>query len=207
MNALIIGCGTLGRKIAQMLDQAGWDVSVIDDREDMLELLEADFSGAALHGFPMDLQSLKEAGIESCDAVAVTTADDSMNIAVAQIARDYFGVQNVVARIADPARESIFESLGLRTVCSTNLAGEQIVSLLTGEKPAARLKIGAHTVSFAVRPAEKQQLGRPLDELYGYPDESVFGILRANGAFVLRNAAAAAAPETGDSLVYAKSID
>lgn len=205
MNVLVIGCGMLGRKIARTLDEKGWDVSVLDNRESELMLLDEDFGGVTLRGFPMDLRSLREAGIESCDAVAVTTADDNLNITIAQIARDYFGIQNVVARISDPARESIFENFGLRTVCPTNLAGDTLVRVLTGEK-AEKLEFGTHTVSFTARPVEKQQVGKLLRDLYGYPGEEIFGLIRKSGAFLLR-ANGLCRPEAGDSIVYAKTVD
>lgn len=206
MNVLVIGCGLLGRKIARTLDGMGWDVSVLDEHESELELLEEDFGGVTCQGFPMDLRSMRAAGIESCDAVAVTTSDDNLNITVAQIARDYFGIKNVVARVSDPERESIFENLGLHTICPTNHAGDMIVHELLGERPAAQIEFGLHAVSFVVRPAEKQQIGRTLGELRGYPGEDIFGLIRANGSFLL-HATGEARPEPGDSIVYAKKVD
>ncbi|MCI5651425.1 MAG: TrkA family potassium uptake protein [Ruminococcus bromii] len=206
MNVLVIGCGMLGRKIAQTLDRMGWDVSAMDARESELELLSESFGGVTFRGYPMDLRDLRQAGIESCDAVAVTTADDNLNIAVAQIARDYFGISNVVARVSDPARESIFENLGLRTVCPTNLAGDTIVNVLTGERASARLEFGLHTVSFLVRPAEKHQLGKTLWELHGYAGEEIFGVIRENGTFLLRSTEEIRL-HAGDSIVYAKKVD
>ena len=148
MNVLVIGCGLLGRKIARTMDEMGWDVSVLSNIESDLELLENDFEGVTFRGFPMDIRNLREAGIESCDAVAVTTADDNLNITVAQIARDYFGIQNVVARVSDPARELIFEHMGLHTICPTNHAGDRIVRMLSGEKMNKKLEFGLHTVDF-----------------------------------------------------------
>ena len=85
MNVLVIGCGLLGRKIARTMDEMGWDVSVLSNIESDLELLENDFEGVTFRGFPMDIRNLREAGIESCDAVAVTTADDNLNMPVVDI--------------------------------------------------------------------------------------------------------------------------
>lgn len=206
MNVLVIGCGLLGRKIARTMDEMGWDVSVLSNIESDLELLENDFEGVTFRGFPMDIRNLREAGIESCDAVAVTTADDNLNITVAQIARDYFGIQNVVARVSDPARELIFEHMGLHTICPTNHAGDRIVRMLSGEKLNKKIEFGLHTVDFDVRPAERHQIGKNVDELHGNPGEVVFGIIRKNGAFVL----AGLAPlklEAGDEIVYSRAID
>ena len=61
---------------------------------------------------PLDMTVLKKAGVESCDAMAVVTPDDNLNITVSQIAQEFFGVKNVVARISDPAREKVFKSFG-----------------------------------------------------------------------------------------------
>lgn len=206
MNILVIGCGLLGRKIARTMDTLGWDVSALSSQGEELELLESDFGGVLFRGFPMDLRSLREAGIENCHAVAVTTNDDNLNIAVAQIARDYFGIGNVVACISEPEREAAFENLGLRTVCPTNLAGDTLVRALLGEESEAEITFGMHTAAFTVRPADRYQIGKTLGELRGYPGEMIFGIIRKNGNLLL-NTIDEARPENGDSIIYAKAVD
>lgn len=45
------------------------------------------FPGVAAVGIPIDIDDLRQAGIETCDAVAIATPDDSVNIMVAQIAK------------------------------------------------------------------------------------------------------------------------
>ena len=45
MNILVIGGGLLGRRVAEMLDAAGHDVAVIDESEDNIAQLDADFGG------------------------------------------------------------------------------------------------------------------------------------------------------------------
>ena len=119
---------------------------------------------------------------------------------------DNFGIQNVVARVSDPARELIFEHMGLHTICPTNHAGDRIVRMLSGEKMNKKIEFGLHTVDFDVRPAERHQIGKNVDELRGNPGEVVFGIIRKSGAFVL----AGLAPlklEAGDEIVYSRAID
>ena len=57
-----------------------------------------------------------------------------------------------------------------------------------------------------MRPAERHQIGKNVDELRGNPGEVVFGIIRKSGAFVL----AGLAPlklEAGDEIVYSRAID
>lgn len=62
MNILVIGGGLLGRRVAEMLDAAGHDVAVIDESEDNIAQLGADFGGVTSVGFPMDLKNLRSAG-------------------------------------------------------------------------------------------------------------------------------------------------
>ena len=125
MNIMIVGGGLLGRKTAESLDELGHDVVLIDASAENIAQLSPDFSGVTAVGFPMDIKSLRAAGIEGCDAVAVATPDDNLNITVGQIAKNFFGIPKVIARISDPYRENIFERFGLQTVCPTNMAGGQ----------------------------------------------------------------------------------
>lgn len=168
--------------------------------------MENDFEGVTFRGFPMDIRNLREAGIESCDAVAVTTADDNLNITVAQIARDYFGIQNVVARVSDPARELIFEHMGLHTICPTNHAGDRIVRMLSGEKMNKKIEFGRIRSTLTCGRRSGIRSARMWTNCAATRAEVVFGIIRKSGAFVL----AGLAPlklEAGDEIVYSRAID
>ena len=147
MNIMIVGGGLLGRKTAETLDEAGHDVVLIDASPENLAQLSPDFSGVTAVGFPMDIKSLRSAGIEGCDAVAVTTPDDNLNITVGQIAKNFFGIPKVIARISDPYRENIFERFGLQTVCPTNMAGDKLVTALTSPWQSRQVSFGSTTIS------------------------------------------------------------
>ena len=105
MNVLVVGCGKVGSRLARLLAQRGHNVSVIDREEDMFSQLGEDFDGVTVTGMPMDMDVLRNAGVEWCDAVAVVTPDDNLNITISQIVKTFFQVENVVTRISDPARE------------------------------------------------------------------------------------------------------
>lgn len=127
MKAIVIGCGRVGSNVALALDRAGWDVTAVDEREEALSRLGDDWGGGFVVGHGMDVQLLREAGIEEADAVVVSTNGDNTNIVVGQVAQKMFGIQCVVVRILDPARAEFYASRGLRTVCPTSTA----VSVLT----------------------------------------------------------------------------
>ena len=117
MNVLVIGCGKVGSRLADVLCQLGHDVSIIAQKRESFDLLSDDFSGFTIQGVPIDLDILRQAGIEGCDAVAAVTEDDNTNIMVCQIAKEIFNVKKIIARIFDPLREDIFSRFDIQSVC------------------------------------------------------------------------------------------
>ncbi|TMM10157.1 MAG: TrkA family potassium uptake protein [Actinobacteria bacterium] len=127
MNALIIGCGRVGSSIALQLQREGWDVTVVDENEDALARLGEHWPGAFIVGHGMDVDLLREAGIEEADAVVAATDGDNTNIVIAQVAQKRFDIQCVVVRVLDPARADFYKTLGLRTICPTQTAIETLM--------------------------------------------------------------------------------
>jgi trk system potassium uptake protein TrkA len=122
MKVIVVGCGRVGSAVALELRRAGWDVAVIDEREEALGRLGDDWTGEFYVGHGMDIQLLKDAGIELADAVVVSTNGDNTNIVVGQVAQKQFDVRCVIVRVLDPARADFYASRGLRTVCPTSSA-------------------------------------------------------------------------------------
>ena len=129
----MIGSGRVGSAVAIELKTVGWDVTVIDEREEALGRLGEAWTGEFLVGHGMDLQLLREAGIEDADAVVVTTDGDNSNIVIGQMAQKQFAVPSVVVRVLDPARAEFYSSHGLNVVCPTSSA----ISTLTDAVRAA----------------------------------------------------------------------
>src|SRR5215203_4012369 len=122
MKAIVVGCGRVGSAVAKKLTKAGWDVTAIDENEEALARLGEHWSGGFVVGHGMDVNVLREAGIEEADAVVVATNGDNTNIVVGQVAQKRFGIECTVVRILDPARAEFYSSRGLRTVCPTSNA-------------------------------------------------------------------------------------
>ena len=73
-------------------------------------------------GHGMDVDVLREAGIEDADAVVVATNGDNTNLVVGQVAQKQFDIQTTIVRVLDPARAKVYASLGLRTISPTSTA-------------------------------------------------------------------------------------
>ena len=127
MKAVVIGCGRVGSAVALQLHSEGWDVNVIDEREEALTKLGTGWLGGFVVGHGMDTDVLHRAGIEEADAVVVSTDGDNTNVVIGQVAQKRYGIGCVVVRVLDPARADFYAKRGLRTICPTQTA----ISVLT----------------------------------------------------------------------------
>jgi len=126
VNALVIGCGRVGSSVALDLQASGWEVSVVDEKEEALARLGDHWQGAFVVGHGMDIGVLREAGIEGADAVVVATNGDNTNIVIGQVAQKRFDIGCTVVRILDPARAAFYRAQGLNTVCPTKAAIDEL---------------------------------------------------------------------------------
>jgi trk system potassium uptake protein TrkA len=116
MRAVVLGCGRLGSRVANMLDAEGHQVAVIDRDAEAFEKLRPSFAGESIVGFGYDRHVLERARIERADAFVAATTGDNRNIVAALVAKRRFRVPIVVARIYDPDRAHIYLRQGIRTV-------------------------------------------------------------------------------------------
>lgn len=116
MNIIIIGCGRFGSTLANELSDAGHNVSVIDRDNERLNVLGSGFNGVRVKGIEYDDEILKEAGIETADAVLAVTPDENINITVSLIAKEIYKVPQIIARIVNSSRQHIYEELDIKTI-------------------------------------------------------------------------------------------
>jgi len=121
MNILIMGCGRVGAKLAELLDKEGQKITVLDVEEYSFRRLPSNFGGTALLGNGTDQETLKAAGIEKSDVFLTLTQGDNRNIMAAQIARHIFNVPRIICRIYDPLRKDLFGELGIETISPTSI--------------------------------------------------------------------------------------
>lgn len=129
-HTIIVGCGRLGANLANELSNQGENVTILDGNKASFRRLAPNFGGLSIVADGSDLHRLCEAGIESASAVIAVTNHDNTNIMVAQIARDLFGVERVIARLYDPECETVYRRLGIHTICPSVLSAKEIDKLL-----------------------------------------------------------------------------
>jgi trk system potassium uptake protein TrkA len=140
VHVVILGCGRVGSTLARSLVKRDHTVAVIDQDATAFARLGENFSGQTVNGIGFDRDTLTEAGIERADAFAAVSSGDNSNIISARVARETFGVDNVVARIYDPGRAEVYERLGIPTVATVRWTADQVLRRLlpAGAEPDFR---------------------------------------------------------------------
>lgn len=121
MYVVVIGCGRTGAALAAELSRAGHSVVALDSDPAKLEALPPEFTGFTVRGDAGDLGVLRQCRMEQADAAVVVTRDDNLNLMVAQFCRTVFGVAQVLARCYDPAREGVYQELGVEALSPARL--------------------------------------------------------------------------------------
>ena len=127
-NVIVVGCGRVGSRLADMLVDAGANVCVIDRRADAFNNLGRNFNGSTIQGIGYDEDTLVKAGIEDCDVVAAVTQLDNANLMVTEVASRLYGVPHVIARLYNHEHERAYMQLGIDYVCGTTLVAEEVFS-------------------------------------------------------------------------------
>lgn len=127
-NVIVVGCGRVGSRLANMVSDNGSNVCVIDRSADAFRNLGRNFNGATLQGVGFDEDTLIKAGVEECDVLAAVTSLDNTNLMVAEVANHLFGVPHVIARLYNPDHERAYMQLGIDYVCGTSLVAEDVFS-------------------------------------------------------------------------------
>jgi trk system potassium uptake protein TrkA len=157
-----MGCGRVGSSLASELELLGHTVSIIDQSREAFRRLGPDFKGRTISGIGFDRVTLLEAGIETADAFAAVSNGDNSNILAARVARETYGVANVVARIYDPGRAEIYQRLGIPTVATVLWATDQIMRRLVPEGSRSEWRDATGTIELAEVHPHNQWLGMPI---------------------------------------------
>jgi len=207
VHVVIVGCGRVGSSLARVLTRDGHSVAIIDRRADSFVRLGADFAGRTVQGIGFDRDRLIEAGIEDAGAVAAVTSGDNSNILVARVARENFGIEQVVARIYDPRRAVVYQRLGIPTVATVTWTTDQVIRRLFPETTSVEWTDAGGAVRLVERSLPDGWAGHKLAALNETDQYRLAAISRAGQA---RIAAGDLVGQEGDILhllVRADALD
>ncbi|HET9794194.1 MAG TPA: NAD-binding protein [Thermoanaerobaculia bacterium] len=119
MNIVIVGFGRVGSATVRELREDGHSVVLIEQRGDRIDRATRVEGLRTVRGNAIDADVQLRAGVDRADVFLALTREDTVNLVAAEVAKKKFSVPHAIARIYIPSRASIFEALGIRTICPT----------------------------------------------------------------------------------------
>ncbi|ROS30862.1 TrkA family potassium uptake protein [Cellulomonas sp. PhB150] len=160
-----MGCGRVGASLALNLEEHGHSVAVIDQNPDAFRRLPGDFAGNKVTGLGFDRDTLTKAGIDDAYGFAAVADGDNSNILAARVARETYGIENVVARIYDPHRAEIYQRLGIPTVATVRWTAHQVLRRLLPMGASDEFRDASGQIQLVQLDVHEAWVGRPLRSL------------------------------------------
>lgn len=133
MQIIIVGCGKVGRTLAEQLQEEDTDLTLIDISPDKINAVSDDIDALSVVGNGASINTLMEAGIETADILIAVTASDELNLLCCLIAQKT-GHCHTIARVRNPiySKEIDFikKRLGITMIINPELAAAQEISRL-----------------------------------------------------------------------------
>jgi len=152
VKIVIVGCGRTGAFLAGLLDAADHEVTVVDLDRAAFTHLAKDFKGTTLLGNGSDLDVLRQAGADKADAFITLTQGDNRNLMAAQVAKQIFGVKQIIAKVNDPIRANTYRKHGITTFSRTTILGTLLDAMLKNDAEVGEVlvkKARAHEARLA----------------------------------------------------------
>ena len=165
MHVVIMGCGRVGSALAKGLERYEHSVAIIDRDAGAFRRLPAEFAGQRITGVGFDRDTLVEAGIERAHAFAAVSSGDNSNIIAARVARETFGIENVVARIYDARRAEVYQKLGIPSVATVRWTADQVIRRMLPEGLLAEWRDPSGHVVLAEVAYSPEWVGHRLSDL------------------------------------------
>ena len=117
MRIVIAGAGEVGTHLAKLLSRENMEISLLDEREERLGDLSANYDMLTKVGNPTSIHDQREIGVPGCDLFISVTPHETENMTACLIA-NALGAKRTLARIDNyeyllPANKKFFENMGL----------------------------------------------------------------------------------------------
>ena len=138
MRIIIAGAGEVGTHLAKLLSRENMDISLMDERQERLGDLAANYDMLTKVGVPTSIRDLKDIGVKDVDLFIAVTPHETENITACLIANQ-LGAKKTLARIDNyeyliPANKRFFEEMGLNHLIYPEvLAAAEIVDALPSD--------------------------------------------------------------------------
>lgn len=108
MVVMIIGGGRVGSFLAHVFKEEGHEIILVEKEKEVCERLEKYEGLKPFWANACDPLQLEESGIRRAEVALAVTGHDEDNLVIAQLAKHYFNVPRVVARVNNPKNKWLY---------------------------------------------------------------------------------------------------
>ncbi len=131
MEIIIIGCGKVGRTLAELLVKENHNVVMVDSSAERLNNFTDDIDAIRLVGNGASIKTQEEAGVKTADILIAVTGSDEVNLLCCLIARRA-GKCHTIARVRNPMYNQeinfIKDQMGISMIINPELAAAREIS-------------------------------------------------------------------------------
>ena len=119
MYIIVVGGGKVGYYLTKELLAAGHELVLMEKDSRRARQIADEVGSIVLNRDGCEGKYLAQAGANRANIVAAVTGDDEDNLVVCQMAKHHFDVPRTIARVNNPANETLFKHLGVDEIIST----------------------------------------------------------------------------------------
>jgi len=155
MRIVICGAGEVGTHLAKLLSREDMEISLLDEFQERLGDLSANYDMLTRVGNPTSIRDLREIGVPGCDLFISVTPHETENMTACLIA-NALGAKRTLARIDNyeyllPENKVFFEDMGLNHLIYPEvLAANEIEGTLRTNWMRYHLQLGQGALELCV---------------------------------------------------------
>ena len=115
MYIIVVGAGRTGSKVIELATQDEHEVVVVERDQELAEAASATYDCMVINADAASEEILLEAGVQESDALISTTENDSVNLMIQMLGKQY-DVETLVSSINEPQHMELFGNLGVNVV-------------------------------------------------------------------------------------------
>lgn len=177
MKIVIAGARSIGTHLAKMLSRSNADITIIDEDEDALDIINSEYDVLTLQATPMSIQTLKQADVQHADLFISVSQNQEVNLGACVMAKA-MGAKKTVAKVeefefADPKNKELLQRTGVDAVIYPEMLGAK--DIINGLKMSwVRQRWDVHDGALVMLGIklrnECEILNQPLKDLCGPSD-------------------------------------
>lgn len=182
MQIIVLGGSRAGTMLVNRLIASDHDVVLVDPNADAIASSKK-INVVTVSGVIIDIDVLREAGIETADAVCALSESENQNLMASEIASEIFHVKHVITRIFDTTGNHVYNFGAFSTISSPELTVDAFMRELEDKEIEGRIDFRTHhimneIVEFTVLTASPDLYGYRIRDIEDTDKRHVFGIMR-----------------------------